>query len=111
MEQAIDRSHVYDVYLNETLVPYATLEPLKAALPVKRGEYLIPVDDNGPGGVRLGGLERRIMRGRWQTINRMWEDNKPAASQLNLLENLEPLRQVVIAIGVARASGATVQSA
>ena len=86
-EQTIERRHVYDVYLNETLVPYATLEPLKAVLPVKKGEYAIATDANGPGGVSLGGLER-IMRGRWQTINQMWEDNKAAASRLNLLDNL-----------------------
>ena len=87
-EQAIDKQHVHDVYLNETLVPYATLEPLKAVLPVKRGEYLIPTDDNGPGGIRLGGLDRR-MRGRWRTISQMWDVNKPAASKLNLLESLD----------------------
>ena len=87
-DQAIERRHVYDVYLNETLVPYATLEPLKAVLPVKRGEYLIPTDDNGPGGIRLGDLQRR-MRSRWQIISRMWDGNKPSASKLNLLESLD----------------------
>ena len=71
-EQTVERRHVYDVYLGETVVPYATLEPLKAILPVKRGEYKIPSDSDGPGGIRLGGLER-IMRGRWQTISRLWE--------------------------------------
>ena len=87
-EQTIERRHVYDVYLNETLIPYATLEPLTAILPVKKGEYVIPTDKNGPGGIGLGGLER-IMRGRWQTINRMWEDNKAEASRLTLLDNLD----------------------
>ena len=87
-EQTIESRHIYDVYLGETVVPYATLEPLKAVLPVKRSEYQIPTDANGPGGIRLGGLERR-MRGRWQTINGMWEDNKAQANKLNLLENLD----------------------
>ena len=36
-EQTIERSHLYDVHLGETVVPYATLQPLKALLPVKRG--------------------------------------------------------------------------
>ena len=85
--QTIENRHVYDVHLGETIVPYATLEPLKVVLPVKRGEYEIPTDVNGPGGIRLGGLERR-MRERWQTVNKLWEDNKPAASNLNLLESL-----------------------
>ena len=87
-EQTIENQHVHDVYLNESLVPYTMLEPLKAALPVKRGEYVIPTDVNEPGGVRLGGLER-LMRGRWQTINQMWEDNKTAANKLNLLDRID----------------------
>ena len=52
--QTIENAHVYDVHLGETVVPYATLEPLKAVLPVKRGNYEIPVDDNEPGGIRFG---------------------------------------------------------
>ncbi len=87
-EQAIERRHVYEVYLNETLVPYATLEPLKAVLPMQWGEYQLPADADGPGGIRLGGLERR-MRGRWRTISEMWDGNKPAASKLNLLGSLD----------------------
>ena len=34
-EQTIESRHIYDVHLGETVVPYATLEPLKALLPVK----------------------------------------------------------------------------
>ncbi len=86
--QTIESSHVYNVYLGETVVPYATLEPLKAILPVRRGEYQLPTDANGPGGIRLGELERR-MRGRWQTISRMWDDNKASANNLNLVGRLD----------------------
>ena len=87
-EQVIERQHAHDVYLNESLVPYATLTPLRAVLPVSYGEHELPFDSNGPGGIRLGGLERR-MRGRWQTISRMWEDNKAEASRLSLSESLD----------------------
>ncbi len=87
-EQTIESRHLHDVHLGETVVPYTTLEPLKALLPVKRGEYAIPADGEGPGGIRLGGLER-MMRGRWQTISRLWEDNKSVGSRLNLLDNLD----------------------
>ncbi len=91
--QTIDTSHVYDVHLGETVVPYATLEPLKAVLPVQRGEYQIPTDEKGPGGVRLGGLERR-MRERWQTVSRLWEDNKSIGSKLSLMGNLDYQRKL-----------------
>ena len=87
-EQAIEASHIYDVYLGETVVPYATLEPLKAVLPVKRGEYALPIDNSIPPDIRPSGLERR-MRGRWQTISGMWLENKALANKMNLLENLD----------------------
>ncbi len=87
-QQTIETRHLYDVHLGETVVPYATLEPLKAILPLQRGEYQIPADSNGPGGIRLGGLERR-MRTRWQTVSRLWEENQSAVNNLNLLERLD----------------------
>ena len=91
--QTIENAHVYDVCLNETLVPYATLEPLKAVLPVKRGEYEIPIDSSGPGGIRLGGLERR-MRERWETVSQLWDDKKAQANQLSLLGRLDFHREL-----------------
>ena len=87
-EQTIESSHVYDVHLGETVVPYATLPPLKAVLPVRRGEQSIPRDAEGAGGIRLGGLDRR-MRQRWQTISGIWEENKARANRLNLLGQLD----------------------
>ena len=87
-EQTIESSHVYDIHLGETVVPYATLPPLKAVLPVRRGEDTIPADTDGVGGIRLGGLDRR-MRQRWQTVSRIWEDNKSRANRLNLLDQLD----------------------
>ena len=92
-EQTIERRHLYDVHLGETVVPYATLQPLKALLPVRQGEYEIPTDDDGPGGIRLGGLDQR-MRGRWQAISQMWESNKTVGSKLDLLGNLNYQRKL-----------------
>ena len=92
-EQTIESRHIYDVHLGETVVPYATLEPLKALLPVKRGEYEIPSDSGGPGGIRLGGLERR-MRGRWQTISGLWESEKARANKLNLSGRMDYHREL-----------------
>ncbi len=87
-EQTIESGHVYDVHLGETVVPYATLPPLKAVLPVRRTEDRIPTDANGVGGIRLGGLDRR-MRGRWQTVSGLWEENKARANRLNLLGQVD----------------------
>ena len=91
--QTIDTAHVFDVHLGETVVPYATLEPLKAALPLKQGSYELPKDESGVGGIGLGELERRL-RGRWQTINQLWEDNKGRANKLNLIGRLDYHREL-----------------
>ena len=92
-EQTIERNHLYAVHLGETVVPYATLEPLNAILPVKRREYEIPTDGKEPASIRLGELERR-MRARWQTISVLWEGNKSASSRLSLLDNLDYQRKL-----------------
>ena len=86
--QTVERQHLFNVHLGETVAPYVTLEPLKALLPSKQGEYAIPADGHGPGGIRQGGLERR-MRERWRTVSRLWEDNKASANRLNLLGQLD----------------------
>ena len=87
-EQTIESTHVFDVHLGETVVPYVTLTPLTAVLPLKRDDAQLPVDENGVGGIWMGGLERR-MRTRWQTVSRLWEENQSAANNLNLLERLD----------------------
>ena len=91
--QTIEKTHLFDVHLGETIAPYVTLEPLQALLPLKQGDTAIPADENGPGGIGLGGLEQR-MRGRWQTISKMWEDNKTAANKLNLLGQIDYLHKL-----------------
>ena len=87
-EQTIESQHVFDVHLGETLVPYATLAPLKSALPFKKGSAGLPADAEGVGGVNLGALGLR-MRSRWQTVSSLWEENKTAANKLNLLSQLD----------------------
>ena len=91
--QTVERSHLFDVHLGETVAPYVTLEPLKALLPLKRGDAAFPSDANGPGGIRLGGLEQR-MRHRWQTVSNLWDNNKRDNEQKNLLEQLDYLHKL-----------------
>ena len=86
--QTVESRHQFNVHLGETIAPYVALEPLKALLPLKQDDVAMPTDDSGPGGIRLGGLERR-MRERWQTISRLWENNKALANRLNLLGQLD----------------------
>ena len=46
--QTIESRHVFDTHLGETVVPYATLNPLKAVLPLKRGAAELPVEKAAP---------------------------------------------------------------
>ena len=91
--QTVEQSHLFDVHLGETVAPYVTFEPLKALLPLSQGDFAIPKDDDGPGGVRLGGLERR-MRERWRTISRFWDENKAPTNKLDLVGLLDYMRQM-----------------
>ena len=91
--QTIEKCHVHSVLLNECLVPYGILEPLKAVLPFVEGASAIVRDSAGSGGIHLPSLERR-MRGRWQTISQLWETNKAPANQLNLRANLDYLNKL-----------------
>ena len=86
--QTIESRHLFDVYLGESIAPYVSLDPLKALLPVKHGDSALPADDNGPGGIRLGGLERR-MRERWQTVSRLWNEYKAPVNKLDLLSQFD----------------------
>ena len=86
--QTIETQHLFDLHLGETVVPYATLNPLKAILPLRSGDANLPVDDGGVGGIHLGGLQRR-MRERWRTISGLWEENKKLHNKLDLLANLD----------------------
>ena len=91
--QTVENRHLFNVHLGETVAPYVALEPLRVLLPLKQGDAAIPTDDDGPGGIRLGGLERR-MRERWQTVSGLWEDNKALANHLNLLGQIDYLHKL-----------------
>ena len=86
--QTIETRHVFNVHLGETVVPYATLQPLKVVLPLKHDEYELPAASDGVGGISLARLERR-MRGRWQTVNRFWKENKAQTNRLTLLDQID----------------------
>ena len=43
--QTIETQHLFTIHLGETVIPYATLDPLKGLLPLTRGEFEIPVDE------------------------------------------------------------------
>ena len=86
--QTIEESHLFDIHLGETVAPYVTLEPLRALLPLNQGDQVLPADEKGVGGIRLGKL-KRLMRGRWRIVSELWETNRAEANQMNLLEQID----------------------
>ena len=86
--QTIETTHVFDVYLGETVVPYANLDPLRVALPIKAGDDELPTDLDGIGGIDVSGLNQR-MRDRWRAINNIWEKHKSPVNKLSLAAQLD----------------------
>ena len=84
----IEGGHVFDVHLGETVVPYATLEPLRAVLPINPASGDLEADASDASGIRAGSLRRRMLR-RWRNINELWEHNKRATNTLRLIDQLD----------------------
>ena len=91
--QTIESQHVFDVHLGETVVPYATPDPLKAVLPFKQSNLGLASDGEGVGGINLEALGQR-MRARWQTVCRLWDENKRPVNKLDLLGRLDYHREL-----------------
>ena len=106
--ETIEKAHLFDAHLGETLTPYKMLSPLRAVLPLRRGESELPVGEPGVGRVRMGGLERR-MRDRWRTMSRLWEDKKTAANKLDLLGQLDYYSKLTTQLSWQKASDQAVR--
>ena len=91
--QTIEKSHLFDVHLGETIAPYVTLKPLSALLPLRQEDATIPADESGIGGINLGGLEQR-MRERWRIVSALRDANKQPSDKLNLLGRLDYHREL-----------------
>ena len=86
--QPVEREHVWDVHLGETLAPYVLLGPLKAVLPISTATGQLAKLDDGLHGIRPTALGRR-MRRRWREMNRLWEEHKNPNTKLDLLSQLD----------------------
>ena len=92
-ESSIEVTHLFDVHLGETVVPYGTLTPLKVLLPLKRGDAQLPANPDGIGGVNINLLQQRMAR-RWQVISGLWEERKARTNKLNLLGRINYNREL-----------------
>ncbi len=93
MSQTIEAIHLFDVHLGETVVPYATLPPLKALLPLRQGDTKLP--DGSTGMISPA----RRMQARWRAISDLWEKNKAPANKLDLLGQLDYYGKLTAQLG------------
>ena len=84
----LEEEHLFDIHLGETVVPYGTLAPYRASLPLKRGAREMAKNSSSVHGVDTSSLGRRMQQ-RWSQINRVWEEHKSAANRLSLLRRLD----------------------
>lgn len=92
--------NLFDVYLGESLAPYVTLEPRKAALPVDRNTMIMPLDhadcDRKEDTQRCKRLNCVVdktkldfrMRDRWEIMERLWDSNKGKDDRKSLTQRL-----------------------
>ena len=86
--RTVESEHVFDAYLGETVVPYATFDPLRVVLPIDATSNELEEDPVDAYGVRLGSLQRR-MQTRWRDANKLWDDNKGTSNNLRLIDQLD----------------------
>ena len=91
--QAIEAQHVHEIHLGETVVPYATLDPLKAVLPLRHGDSKLPIEPENRDSINVGALGWR-MRDRWQIVCNLWDENKRPVNKLSLLGRLDYHREL-----------------
>ena len=86
--RTVEADHVYDVHLGETVVPYSTLEPLRAILPLNASSDELKVESTETHGIRPSSLHRRMQR-RWRDVSEIWQNNRSAANTLRLIDQLD----------------------
>ena len=84
----IEQDHAFAAYLGESVVPYATLDPLTVVLPIKKGSRRLERVENDQYGIAMNSLGRR-MRDRWREINRSWEQNRKPGNTTLLIDQID----------------------
>lgn len=88
----IEDAHVWPVHRGDTVAPFAILDPKQAVLPLRKGAEP-PGQLRSDASTALYGIEsalmERRMRNRWEIIGRLWDENKNANNNLDLLGRLD----------------------
>src|SRR5699024_9060385 len=68
----VESRHVFDTHLGETVLPFRTLQPLQAVLPVDKGRLLTEKEISTQG----GGISTW-----WAEVSDVWDANKSAKAK------------------------------
>ena len=97
--QVVNDDNLFEVYLGESLAPYVTLPPLKAALPVSKAAMVMPLDHSACTVLKNGLIRHNAcavdvqdidsnMRARWEKMERLWDANKGKSDTKSLTQRL-----------------------
>ena len=86
--RTVENDHIFEIHLGATLVPYSTLDPLDAVLPINSASTELELDPSVSHGVKRSSLQRR-MRQRWLDINEWWDGNRSPNNKLRLIDQLD----------------------
>ena len=84
----IERDHIWEMHLGETIAPFVVLDPITVVLPMSHVTGELAKDSSGVDGIDPASLGRR-MRRRWQLMNRIWEENKDENTEIDLLTEID----------------------
>lgn len=79
VQGVVEKKHIHPVHLGSTVLPFRTLTPWKAVLPIERGAVM-----------DVSALDEDIdTLGRWwNKVSTIWEDNKSQSTRLSFFEQL-----------------------
>ena len=86
--QLVHGDNIFDVYLGESIAPYHALPPHQAALPIDKKTMVMPLKEDGSGEVDPRKLDRN-MELRWETMCRLWDENKGVNDKKTLSQRLD----------------------
>ena len=100
LEGVISNDHLFDVYLGESIAPYVSLDPLKAALPAQRTTMTLPLSHDDCEGDKHVACQLDVtalhpsMQRRWNNAAEMFREAHKNQAIKDLYSNLNHLNKL-----------------
>ena len=97
MSRPLEKNHIYDIHLGETVAPYILLAPLKVALPISEKGQSITLSNSE---TSIGGIDGKTlnerMRRRWLVMYNLWEEYKEEHNKFNLVDRIDYAKNLTV---------------